>query len=383
MKMRIALFVAVGVASVLVAAQDRVMPGTPEPKPAAPAKAPGTPAPPKPDTPSDELPTIRTTVQVVLVPTTVTDKQGHTVNGLRPEDFSLYDNDKLQQINRDVAFLPLSIVVCIQRSSNVEGMLPKIQKMGNVMNDLLIGADGEAAIVSFDHRIEVVQDFTNDPTKIDDAVSKLKPGGQNFRLNDAMQQAIRMLRSKKDRRKVILLIAETQDKSSEVRPKEVATELQVFNIEVYTLNINRMAAGFSSKPQAQPSMPMPPGTRPVPAIGPDDPTTQAQVWGAPGYAMNIVPIIEELFTATKAIFVKNPAELYTQFTDGREYAFITQADLEKALAAIGNEIRSQYLLSYTPNNKMEGGFHKIQVIVNRPNLKVRTRPGYWMAAVPN
>jgi hypothetical protein len=32
---------------------------------------------------------------------------------------------------------------------------------------------------------------------------------------------------------------------------------------------------------------------------------------------------------------------------------------------------------------MEGGFHKIQVKVNRAQLRVRTRPGYWMAAVPD
>jgi hypothetical protein len=39
-------------------------------------------------------------------------------------------------------------------------------------------------------------------------------------------------------------------------------------------------------------------------------------------------------------------------------------------------------LSYSPNNQTEGGFHEIKVIVNRPNLEVRTRPGYWVAARP-
>jgi hypothetical protein len=36
-------------------------------------------------------------------------------------------------------------------------------------------------------------------------------------------------------------------------------------------------------------------------------------------------------------------------------------------------------LSYSPNNQIEGGFHEIRVVVNRPNLEVRTRPGYWVA----
>jgi hypothetical protein len=61
---------------------------------------------------------------------------------------------------------------------------------------------------------------------------------------------------------------------------------------------------------------------------------------------------------------------------------MTQSDLEQAIIQIGTEIRSQYILSYSPNNKLEGGFHRIHVDVDRPGLKVRTRGGYWMAGVP-
>lgn len=364
----------------LLEAQAPVLPGTPAPKAVKPPLAPGTPAPKPPEAPA-EGPVIRTTVNVVLVPTTVTDNKGNVVNGLQPQDFELYDNGKLQQINRDVAFLPLSMVICIQRSANIEAILPKIRKMGNVIHDLLVGQDGEVAIVSFDHRIETLQDFTNDPDLINAAVEKLRAGGQNSRLNDSIQHAVRMLRSRRDRRRVILLISETLDRSSEARVKEVATELQIHNVDVYTLNISRVISRLTEKPQAPRPDPFPPGARPRPGMAAGDPTTQAQMTGTFGYGADFVPVIEEIFRATKAIFVKNPAEVYTQFTGGREYSFITQADLEEAIGKIGSEIRSQYILSYTPNNKLEGGFHTIKVVVNRPNLKVRTRPGYWMAAV--
>ncbi len=357
-------------------------PGETQPGQSAPKQQPGQAAPKLPDDLAD-MPVIRATVNVVLVPTTVTDRSGHIVNGLKPQDFELFDNDKKQDVNRDVAFLPLSMVVCIQRSNNIETMLPKIQKMGNVMHDLMIGQDGEAAILSFDHRIELLQEFTQDADKMNEAVKKLKPGGQNFRLNDAVQTASRMLRNKKDRRKVILLIAQTMDKSSETTVKEVATELQLYNIDVFTLNINRLVTRLTEKPQVPRPDPFPAGSRPLPGLASPDPTTTAQIYGAPGYAIEFVPVIEEIFTATKAIFVKNPAEVYTKFTGGREFAFTTERGLEEAIAAIGGEIRSQYILSYSPNNKMEGGFHKIEVKVNRPQLRVRTRPGYWMAAVPD
>lgn len=368
------------------AASGQRIPGIPAPKAEQAAKpAPRLPGQAAPQLPVEmaEGPIIRATVNVVLVPTTVTDNKGKTVNGLRPQDFRLWDNDKPQEISRDVAFLPLSMVVCIQRSNNIEIMLPKIQKMGNVIHDMLVGQDGEAAILSFDHRIELLQDFTQDADKMNEAVKKIKPGGQNSRLNDAVQTAVRMLKNKRDRRKVVLLISETMDRSSETRVKEVATELQLFNVDVFTLNINRLVTRLTAKPEVPRPDPFPAGARPMPGMAAPDPTTTAQMYGTPGYGVDFVPVVEEIFTAAKAIFIKNPAEVYTKFTGGREYAFTTERGLEDAITAIGGEIRSQYLLSYSPNNKLEGGFHRIKVEVNRAQLRVRTRPGYWMAAVPD
>ncbi len=58
-----------------------------------------------------------------------------------------------------------------------------------------------------------------------------------------------------------------------------------------------------------------------------------------------------------------------------------QRGLEDAVAKIGSELHSQYLVSYRPNNKEEGGFHEITVqIANRRDVKAHTRPGYWLAA---
>jgi hypothetical protein len=51
--------------------------------------------------------------------------------------------------------------------------------------------------------------------------------------------------------------------------------------------------------------------------------------------------------------------------------------------SVARELHNQYLITYNPNNKMEGGYHRIRVEVSgvgRGGLEVRTRPGYWMAA---
>ena len=358
----------------------KILPGMLDPDRVKPA-GPVLPAPlPKP--PAEEGPLIRSTLQVVLVPTTVTDRKGHTVNGLRDTDFELYDNDQLQKIDRDIAFLPMSMVICIQRSANVEAVLPKIRRIGTELHDLLIGEGGEAAVVSFDHRIETVQDFTSDGDKIDHAVEKLKPGGQNSRMIDAVEQAVHMLKYKKDRRKVILLISETLDRSSEAHVREVALELELNNIDVYTLNISRIVTSLTAAPTLPRPDPFPAGARPHPAGTSDDPTTMAQLDGAPGDSMDLVPVLEEMYRGVKAIFIRNPARVFTKLTGGREYGFLSQADLANAIGEIGREIRSQYILSYSPNNKLEGGYHRIHVDVAHEGYKVRTRPGYWMAGVP-
>jgi VWFA-related protein len=368
---------------------QRVMPGTLDPEKAA-AQAPQAESTPKPFTPpkkssddDDDIPVIRSTVQVVLVPTLVTNRKGVSVSGLKVNNFTLFDNDRQQRVDRDVAFLPLSLVICIQRSANVEVMLPKIRKIGNVLHDQLVGQEGEIAVVSFDHRIETLQDFTNDPDLINQAVAKIKPGGQNSRMIDAMQSAVHMLRHKKDRRRVIVLISEIFDKSSEASAKEVATDLQLNNIDVYTLNISHILTSLTAKPDVPRPDPFPPGARPHPGGSSIDPTSMAQLDGTAGDSLDILPVLEEMYRQAKRIFIKDPARLFTKLTGGREFGFMTQSDLEHAIAAIGTEVRSQYILSYSPNNKYEGGFHNIRVVVDLPGVKVRTRRGYWMAGVPN
>lgn len=98
---------------------------------------------------------------------------------------------------------------------------------------------------------------------------------------------------------------------------------------------------------------------------------------------NVMPLFVEIFRGVTGIFIDNPSELYSKFTGGKEFAFKTERGLESAISQIGDEVHAQYLLTYSPNNKLEGGFHEIRVAIDRPELRVRTRPGYWMAARPD
>lgn len=326
--------------------------------------------------------TFRATVNVVVAPTVVTDRDGNYVNGLERQVFRLTDNDKLQDIKVDVTWVPISLVVAIQANSSAEPVLPKIRKIAPLFKDMVVGDQGEVAIVAFDHRIQVLQDFTSDSDKLDAALKKLKAGSSSSCMVDAVVHSSRMLRNRPpDRRRILMLISETRDVGSEAKVRQALTDLQFDNVIVYSVNINRLIGTLLGKPRPSRPDPVPFTARPLPAGVPPTPQAAAQLTGNSGNSGNVVPVIVELFKQVKAIFVDNPIEVFTKWTGGRERAFVTERDLENAIIAIGNELHSEYLITYSPNNKDEGGFHEIAVAVaTRPDVKVRTRPGYWIAS---
>jgi VWFA-related protein len=314
----------------------------------------------------------------------VLDRDGQFVLGLKPEDFDLLDNGQPQSIKVDVTFIPISLVVAIQANRAVEAVLPRIQKVGSLLKGLVAGEQGEVAIVAFDHRIEVKQDFTSDIDKISQALKSIRPGSSSSRLIDAFTYSVRMLgRRPENRRRIVLLISETRDGGSEGRKRDALQMAQFANVEVYSVNINRLVTTFTATPQPPRPDPIPATARPLPAGVPPTPQTASQVTGNATNSANFIPLGIEIFKAVKDIFVSNPVEVFTKWTGGEEHAFITLADLERALARIGDRLHSQYIVSYSPSNKDEGGYHEIKVeIRNRAELKARARHGYWIAARP-
>lgn len=320
---------------------------------------------------------IPVTVNVVIAPTTVRDKNGNFVDGLQLQDFQLYDNNKLQKITADVRDEPLSLVIAVQKSSNLNDILPKVQRVGSMLNDLIAGQDGEVAIVAFDHRIQVVQDFTNETQKVSEAMKRIVPGSSQHAVIDAEMQAIRMLRNRpRDRRKILLLIAEKRDRGSEAHLREALTEAQFANVAIYTIDISSTVATLTSRGMPPPPPSIPTTAQHMPAGAAVTPTTVDQNY----YNGNYIPVFVDIFKAVKSLFVDDTLDVFTRFTGGKEYAFVSERSLEKAVQGISEELHSQYMLSYSPNNPAEGGFHEIRVVVNRPNLEVRTRPGYWVAS---
>ena len=314
----------------------------------------------------------------------VYESTGSYVTGLRPEQFHLFDNSKEQNIRVDEAFEPLSLVILIQANSAVEHMLPTISKIGNLVGPLILGDRGEAAVVAFDSRIRLLQDFTADPDKITQAVKKIQAGSSTSRLVDAVEEGDHMLRNRPaNRRRVIVLISETQDKGSEARGRENTDRLEHAQHRALCGGY-LAAAGHAERPTPypRPDNRMPAMT-PMPANQPATPNTVMQMTGGQGDSAQFLPLLVEIYRDAKAIFKTSPSHLFSKGTGGTEYSYYREHGLDQAFQDIAEQLHNEYVISYKPNNTDEGGFHTITLSINAPSVKrYQARPGYWLAARP-
>ena len=370
------LLLSLSLSTFLLAAQ------TPPATPSMPDKPVGSPEATVPDSAENEATDFRTSVRNITAPVIVLDKSGAIVDGIEPGRFHLYDDNKPQNINVDVSVQPLSIVIAVQQSDRVDAVLSQIHKIGPMIQPLVTGDNGDAAVISFDSRIQDKTDgFTNDPDKIEKAIKSIHSGNTPSRMIDAVERGVQMLKNKPpNRRRIILLISETRDNSSEARLRETLIAAQLNNVTVYTVDISRIVTSLLTKQQPPAMDPLPPAAYNLPGPTPSTPTSVAQATQI-GNRVEFVPMLKEIYQGGKRIFVENPAQVFTDGTGGAQFTFKKERGLEDAIASFGREIHSQYLITYRPNDSNIDGFHQIRVDVDLPDLIVRTRPGYYLAGL--
>jgi hypothetical protein len=119
----------------------------------------------------------RSTVPLVVAPTTVTDSKGRYVDGLTPADLVLYDNNVPQAIHMDWMMYPIDLVVAVQTSSNSGAVIDKLGGSGILFTQLLAADAGETAVMSFSDEVTVHQDFTGNPDLVIHALRMLRKEG--------------------------------------------------------------------------------------------------------------------------------------------------------------------------------------------------------------
>jgi VWFA-related protein len=266
----------------------------------------------------------------------------------------------------------------------VQGLLPQVKKIGGLIKPLLTGDQGEVALIAYDSRVRRLQDFTSDADKISQAMEKIQPGSDANHLIDAVSDATRMLRSRpQNRQRIVLLIGETRDLYSEMKMREAMIDLQLANVVFYAVDMSRFLTSLTA-PTPAPRWENRPaataGAASIPVGMAVTPNMVVNATGAEGQRAEFMPMMIELFRDAKAIFKDNPVEAFTKATGGTEYGFHSQRTLEEAIQRLGEQLHSNYMISYTPNNRTEFGFHKIEVDVpdRRDVKRVQTRPGYWI-----
>jgi VWFA-related protein len=316
----------------------------------------------------------RSTVSLVVAPTTVTDSKGRYVDGLTPEDLTLYDNNVPQAIQMDWMMYPISLVVVVQTSANSGAVIDKLGGSGILFTQLLAADAGETAVISFSDRVQVHQEFTASAESVIHALRMLRKEGSVPHTLDAMRHALGMLGERPAaRRRIILMIAERRDRSSIAKLPEVMEQVQRLNATVYWLTYSPFLEPYTVKPKTaedlkpeaerikikQCDLCPPPDTTPVP---PD--------WGPGGLIYGLA----ELMRLNKP----DLSRLFTNTTGGRSLGFLKKNALEQAIQLVGEEVHRQYILSFEAKGGEPGKFHAIRVAVKgRPELQVKTREGYW------
>jgi VWFA-related protein len=235
--------------------------------------------------------------------------------------------------------------------------------------------------VKFDGRDPMlVQDFTNDPDRIKVAVDKINAGSTGSRMIDAVDYSVDLLRKRpQSNRKIVLLISETRDEGSATRLREALIKANLANVLVYCVDITQLAVRLTQRQDDPRPVPMDPATMNAPLGIPNTPTTMEQNYGMQNRAQ-FVPVLKEIYTDTKRIFVADPAKQFATQTGGQHFYFLKQKGMEDAVERISQELHSQYIVTYNPSTKAEPGYHTIEVGIDRDNNHYicKTRPGYWL-----
>jgi VWFA-related protein len=356
----------------------------------------------------DQETTFRSVSPLVIAHTTVRDEQGKYDTTLEPEDFHLLVEGKPVPFDLDYSFVPISLVVVVETCKDCGAAIKKLRKVGSLIEPLVTGERGEVAMLQYSSSVRQVQPFLRGADGISQSFASLRPGSSNDAvLYDALAEAVKLVAPRlRGRRGVILHLGESIDRGSKRTFQETANLLEQNNILLYSVTYSRLKTAFADReawkdrtgdsefyeepedgiirtpppnapygfPDAPP--PMSPGQvvsghgnarMPGPASGPSYREGNA----------NLLALFQLLGDAAR----KNAASQFAKLTGGEEMSFNRQGSLEKAIARIGEELHSQYLLSFRPPLKDPESYYRIEVKLKKPGKQqVRTRPGYWMAA---
>lgn len=315
-----------------------------------------------PDTTQQTKPetTFKVNVNLVSLFFTARDKHNGLIPTLSKSDCSIFEDKQPQTIKNFSAEtdLPLTLGILLDTSGSQTNVLPLEQQSGGEFLHQILREKDQAFVVTFDVDVDLAQDFTNNVNELTRALDKAEintaggngagglPGiGQGpiptqgdpkgTLLYDAVAQASRDKLSSETGRKALILLTDGEDQGSVTKPDQAIEAAQKANAIIYVILI---------------------ADRPFYGYG----------FGGLAYTGDYQ--MKKLAEATggRVIDVGN---------NGKK--------LEDAFAQIQQELRTQYLASYTPTNiKLDGSYRKLDIFCKGDGLKIQARKGYYAVGNP-
>ena len=293
---------------------------------------------PKPATETDEVIKIHTAL--IYVPVRVMDKDGKYIADLKPKDFKVYEDGVEQEIESFSSVDdPFNVVLLLDTSGSTRFKIEDIQDAAVTFTEQLRPQD-RVMVVSFNQRVWVDCEFTNDHTKLMKAILRTRTGGGTSAY-DALDLVLTERLNQIQGRKAIVLFSDGVDTTSHMATLQSTIErVEESNSIVYSVH-------YDTQDAVLPTGPLPPNMV-VPG------STKEDYQRAEKYLLAL---------ATRS--------------GGRFYEAATLGDAKQAFASIAEELRRQYGLGYySKNDNRDGAFRKIRVRVEPATWAVRSREGY-------
>ncbi len=292
--------------------------------------------------PQEQRPVFRVSTEAVQVDAFV-GEDGRAVAGLGVKDFELYDDGELRAVDSvTVAEVPLSVVLVLDVSESVAGeTLTHLQRAAAAFLDELASED-RAALVTFSHHLSLQSRLTRDLVPLKQALGQVEASGGTA-WHDALFAALEVLEVVRER-PTVLLFTDGADTYSWLREEQVIPLVSRSNAVVYAITRNERA--------------------PLPDLG----TTRAR----------------ERFRQNRRENLRRTRLLLevTRESGGRLIETGSADRLQEIFLEILAEMKTRYILTYSPKSPVRSGWHDLEVRVKRKGVEVQARRGYYYEPTP-
>ena len=340
--------------------------------------------PPAAQSPAGPVTTMSVDVNVVTLPVTVRDKKGKIVRDLTKDDFDLEEDGKPQAIRyfSQETNLPLTVGLLVDTSMSERDNMDRERSASRSFLDQMITRPADRAfVIHFDREVELLQDLTSDHAKLEKAVGLIdtQPAVENTPssdqgsgqprtrrgagtlLYDAIFLACDEIAKKQKGRKAIVVLTDGEDRGSQETLNSAIESAQKAETVVYTIYIG----GHEDHDYGNN-----PGMGRHGGMGGGYPGGGYPGGGYPGGSR--YPRQQENHPDGKKIL-----QQIAQQTGGRFFEAKKKESVDDDYAQIAEELRTQFMLGYTPPKDQTTGYHSIHLTAKKKDLLVQTREGYY------